>query len=80
MPGHSASRDEKTVIFSVIFQGSFLTLTASSGYAQLIECKKIALDTEKRPLADRVMEKLKLAAKMFLLSAILFAVLSAALK
>ena len=42
-------------------------LTASSGYAQLIECKIIALDTEKRPLADRVMEKVKLPPKRFLL-------------
>ena len=57
-----------------------LTLTASSGYAQLIEYKIIALDTEKRPLAERVMEKLKLVAKTFLLSAILFAVPTAALK
>ena len=57
-----------------------LTLTASSGYAQLIEYKIIALETEKRPLAERVMEKLKLVAKTFLLSAILFAVLTAALK
>ena len=55
-------------------------LTASSSYAQLIECQIIALDTEKWPLPDRVMEKLKLAAKAFHLSAILFAVLTAALK
>ena len=45
----------------------------------MIECKIVALDTEKRPLADRVMEKFKLAAETFLLSAILFAVLTAAL-
>ena len=46
-------------------------LTATSGYTQLIECKIIALNTEKRLLAEQVMEKLKLAAKTFLLSAIL---------
>ena len=55
-------------------------LTAASGYYQLIDCKIIALATEKRPLAERVVEKLKLAAKAFLLSTILFAVLAAALK
>ena len=55
-------------------------LTASSGYYQLIDCKITALATEKRPLAERVVEKLNLAAKAFLLSTILFAVLAAALK
>ena len=29
-------------------------LTASGDYAQLVECKIIALDTEKRPLAERM--------------------------
>ena len=29
-----------------------LMLTASGDYAQLVECKIIALDTEKRPLAE----------------------------
>ena len=31
-------------------------LTASGDYAQLVECKIIALDTEKRPLAERVIK------------------------
>ena len=55
-----------------------LMLTASGDYAQLVECKLIALDTEKRPLAERVIKKkIKLTArKTFLLSAILFAVIS----
>ena len=53
-----------------------LTLTASGDYAQLIECKIIAVDTEKRPLGGTGDKKIKLAAKMFLLSAILFVVLS----
>ena len=34
-----------------------LMLTASGDYAQLVECKIIALDTEKRPLAERVIKK-----------------------
>ena len=51
-------------------------LTASGDYAQLVECKIIALDTEKRPLAERVIKKIKLAAKTFLWFAILFVVLS----
>ena len=54
-------------------------LTASGDYAQLVElveCKIIAPDTEKRPLAERVIKQIKLAAKTFLLSAILFVVLS----
>ena len=50
-------------------------LTASGDYAQLVECKIIALDTEKRPLAERVIKK-KFSAKTFLLSAILFVVIS----
>ena len=49
-------------------------LTASGDYAQLVECKVIALDTEKRPLAERVIKKI--TAKTFLLSAILFVVVS----
>ena len=53
-----------------------LMLTASGDYAQLVECKIIALDTEKRPLAERVIKKIKLAAKTFLWFAILFVVLS----
>ena len=28
-------------------------LTASADYAQLVECKIIAFDTEKRPLVER---------------------------
>ena len=32
-------------------------LTASGDYAQLVECKIIALDTEKRPLAERMIKK-----------------------
>ena len=32
------------------------TLTTSGGYAQLAECNIIALDTEKRPLAERVIK------------------------
>ena len=32
-------------------------LTASGDYAQLVECKIIALDTENRPLAERVIKK-----------------------
>ena len=32
-------------------------LTVSGDYAQLVECKIIALDTEKRPLAERVTKK-----------------------
>ena len=51
-------------------------LTASGDYAQLVECKIIALDTEKRPFVERVIKKIKLATKTFLLSAILFVVLS----
>ena len=43
-------------------------LTASGDYAQLVEC------TEKRPLAERVIKKI--TAKTFLLSAILFVVIS----
>ena len=31
-------------------------LTASGDHAQLIECKIIALDTEKRALAERVIK------------------------
>ena len=50
-------------------------LTASGDYAQLVECKIIALDTEKRPLAERVIKK-KITAKTFLLSAILFVVIN----
>ena len=69
----------RRLLYSALYSKAAFNV-ASSGYAQLIECKIIALDTEKRPLADRVMEKLKLAAKTFLLSAILFAVLTAALK
>ena len=52
-----------------------LMLTTSGDYAQLVECKIIGLDTEKRPLAERVIKQIKLAAKTFL-SAILFVVLS----
>ena len=55
-------------------------VTAYSGFAQLTECKIIALDTEKRPVAERMMEKLKLAAKTFLLSAILFVMLNGSSK
>lgn len=53
-------------------------LTASGEYVQKEECKIIALDTEKRPLAEWVIKKqiLKLSAKTFVLSAILFVVLS----
>ena len=36
-----------------------LMLTASGDYAQLVECKIIALDTEKRPLAERVIKKIR---------------------
>ena len=32
-------------------------LTASGDYAPLVECKIIALDTEKQPLAERVIKK-----------------------
>ena len=32
--------------------------TASGDYAQLVECKIIALHTEKRPLAERVIKKI----------------------
>ena len=53
-----------------------LMLTASGDYAELVECKIIAPDTEKRLLVERVIKKFKLAAKTFLLSAILFVVLS----
>ena len=51
-----------------------LMLTASGDYAQLVECKMIALDTEKRPLAERVIKKKNLPPIHFfcLLSAILF--------
>ena len=42
-----------------------LILTASGDYAQLVECKIIALDTEKRPLAERVIKKLNLPPKRF---------------
>ena len=49
-------------------------LTATGDYAQLVECKIIALDTEKRPLAERVIKKI--TAKTFLLSTILFVVIS----
>ena len=51
-------------------------LTASGDYAQLVECKIIALDTEKRPLAERMIKRNKFTAKTFLLSAILFVVIS----
>ena len=34
-----------------------LMLTASGDYAQLVECKIIALDTEKRPLAEQVIKR-----------------------
>ena len=33
-------------------------LTASGDYAQLVQCKIIALDTKERPLAVRVIKKL----------------------
>ena len=49
-------------------------LTASGDYAQLVECKVIALDTEKRPLAERMMKKINLPPKP--LSAISFVVIS----
>ena len=50
--------------------------TASGDYAQLVECKIITLNTEKRPLAEQVIKKIKLAAKTFLLTAISFVVLN----
>ena len=40
-------------------------LTASGDYAQLVECKIIALDTEKRPLAERVIKNNNLTPKRF---------------
>ena len=40
-------------------------LTASGDYAQLVECKIIALDTEKRLLGERVIKKLNLPPKRF---------------
>ena len=49
-------------------------LTASGDYAQLAECKIIALDTEKRPLAERVTKK-NYRQNVFV-SAILFVVIS----
>ena len=42
-----------------------LMLTASGDYAQLLECKIIALDTVKRPLAERVIKKLNSPPKRF---------------
>ena len=42
-----------------------LMLTASGDYAQLVECKIIAVDTEKRPLAERVIKKKNLPPKRF---------------
>ena len=42
-----------------------LMLTASGDYAQLVECKITALDTEKRPLAERVIKKLNFPPKRF---------------
>ena len=40
-------------------------LNASGDYAQLVECKIIALDTEKRPLVERVIKKFNLPWKRF---------------
>ena len=40
-------------------------LTVSGDYAQLLECKIIALDTEKWPLAEQVIKKLNLPPKRF---------------
>ena len=57
-----------------------LTLTASGDYAQFVECKIIALDTEKLPQAERVIKKLNLPPKRFFFSAILFVVLGGRLK
>jgi len=52
-------------------------LTAADDYVQNVKCKIIALDTEKRPLAGRVIKKqITLFAETFVLSAILFVVLS----
>ena len=42
-----------------------LTLTACGDYAQFLEYKIITLDTEKRPLAERVIKKLNLPPKRF---------------
>ena len=53
-----------------------LLLTASGDYVQLTECKRIAPETEKRPLADTMIKNLILLAKAFLLSAIFFTVFS----
>ena len=45
-----------------------LTLTTSGDYAQLVECKTIALDTEKRSLGERAIKNLNLPPKRFFCS------------
>ena len=45
--------------------GILLSLTASGDYAQLVGCKTIVLNTETRPLAERVRKNLNLPPKRF---------------
>ena len=85
VPGYPTSRGEKTakkkkkkIAVRNYIPTQLLTLTASGDYAQLVECKTIALNTEKRSLAERaIKKKLNLPPKLtFLFSVILFLVLS----
>ena len=60
-PGHR-SRRAIFLPYKRFVPGYWLLMLTAS---QLVECKIIALDTEKRPLAERVIKKLNLLPKGF---------------